>query len=99
MTKAMVSRGIDADVTDLLAQSLWEPVQLVSREVVAVGLCSASLCNSLVPAVDEVLAVAELWAPSVAHVGPDASAFAIRLPVHAVINPHIGHVIDTASVL
>jgi len=84
---------------DLLAQGLREPVQLVSREVVAVSLCSAPLCSGLVLAVDEVLAVAEQWAPGVAHVGPDASAFAIRLPVHAVINPHVGQVIDTASVL
>ena len=45
---------------DLLAQSLGEPVQLVAREVVAISLCSASLCSGLVPAVDEVLAVAEL---------------------------------------
>ena len=84
---------------DLLAKGLREPVQLISREVVAVSQCSASLCSSLVFAVDEVLAVAELWAPGVAHVGPDARAFAIRSAVHAVITPHVGQVIDTASAL
>ena len=84
---------------DLLAQGLREPVQLVSRKIVAVSLCPAPLCSGLVFAVDEVLAVAEHRAPGIAHVGPDASAFAIRLSVHAVINPHIGQVIDTASVL
>ena len=84
---------------DLLAQSLGEPVQLVSREVVAVSLCPAPLSSGLVLAVDEVLAVAELWAPGVSHAGPDASVFAIRLPVHAVTNPHVGQIIDTASVL
>ena len=84
---------------DLLAQGLREPVQLVSREVVAVSLCPAPLCSGLVFAVDEVLAVAEFGVPGVALVGPDASAFAIRLPVHAVINPHVGQIIDTSSVL
>ena len=83
----------------LIAQSLGEPVQLVSREVVAVSLCPAPLCSGLVLAVDEVLAVAELGAPGVAHIGPDASPFAIRLPVHAVINPDKGQLMDTASVL
>ena len=83
----------------LLAESLKEPVKLVARGVVAVSLCPASLCSRHVFAADEVLAVAELWAPGVAHVGPDARAFAIRLPVPAVINPHVGQVIDTSSVL
>ena len=82
---------------DLLAQSLREPVQIISRKIVAVSLCPAPLCSGLVPAVDEVLAVAELGAPGAAHIGPDASACAIRLPVHAVINPHVGQVIETAS--
>ena len=65
---------------DLLAQGLGEPVQFISREVVAVSLCPAPLCSRLVPAVDEVLAVAELGAPGVAHVGPDARACAKSCP-------------------
>ena len=91
--------ALNADVNYLMAQSIREPVQLVSREVVAVSLCSASLCNRLVPAVDEVLAVTELWVPGVSHVGPDPSVFAIRSAVHTVINPHTGQVINTASAL
>ena len=84
---------------DLLAQGLGEPVQLVAREVVAVSLCPAPLCSGLVPAVDEVLAVAELGAPGVAHVGPDACALAIRPPVHAMLYYDVGHTNNTASVL
>ena len=91
--------ALNTYVKYLLAQGLREPVQFISRKIVAVSLCSAPLCSGLVPAVDEVLAVAELGTPGIAHVGPDASAFAIWSAVHAVINPHVGQVIDTASVI
>ena len=83
---------------DLLAQGIGESVQFISRKIVAVSLCPAPLCSGLVLAVDEVLAVAEFGAPG-AHVGPDASAFARWSAVHAVINPHVGQIIDTTSVL
>ena len=65
----------------------------------AIGLCSASLSSSFVPAVGEVVAVAEIGVPSVAHVGPDACAFAIWPSAPAIINIDKGQVVDHASVL
>ena len=51
------------------------------------------------PAVGEVVAVAEIGVPSVAHVGPDACAFAIWPSAPAIINIDKGQVVDHASVL
>ena len=50
----LTSRCISTDAEDLPAQGLWDPVQLVSGEVIAVDFSPASLRSRLVPAVDEV---------------------------------------------